>query len=266
MATRTSPIPIFIISFNRLTVLKQSLESYRQIAGHTIVIHDTGSTYAPLLDYLVELEQQGAVIYRDRPAIKNGDDLTSVNETVQSWLEQHPDVNYYVVTDPDVMLEDGCGDILRFYEFMITTYGVPVVGPMLRIDDIPDCYPLRQRVIDGHSKQYWDRTPSQTVWNSSSVAYLPALIDTTFGMYRRGRAFTRPTAGARTYKPYWAKHLDWYINPANMADDQLLYLRSASKASHWGGYWLRNKLEHGVNPPEPTTSGPLAATWSPDEI
>ena len=246
-----SSIPIFIISFNRLTVLRKSIESYRQIAGHTLVIHDTGSTYGPLLAYLVELEQHGAVVYRDRPAIKYGDDLNSVNETVQSWLEQHPDADFYVVTDPDVMLEEGCSDIFGFYRFMIRKYGVPVVGPMLRIDDLPDHYPLRQRVINGHTRQYWHKTVEYTSWNSASIGFQSALIDTTFGMYPRHLPFRRLMKGIRTHQPYWARHLDWYIDPANLEDDQLLYLHLASNVSHWGGDWLRKKLEHGLNPPDP---------------
>jgi hypothetical protein len=241
-------IPIFIISFNRLFVLKRSIESYRQVTGHTLVIHDTGSTYGPLLEYLAELEQEGATVYRGRRPIARPEDLNSVHETVQHWLELNPRVNYYVVTDPDVLLEEGCSDIFEFYRVMLEAHKVDVVGPMLRIDDIPNHYPLKQRVISKHTQIFWHKTPELTLWKSGVVGYQHADIDTTFGMYPRRVRFRRLLSGIRTYRPYWAKHLDWYIDPGNMTEDQKLYLQSASDVSHWGGPWLRNELEHAQIP------------------
>jgi hypothetical protein len=242
-------IPIFIISFNRLTVLKVAIESYRQLPGHSIIVHDTGSTYLPLLDYLSELERQGAVIYRNRASISRWDDLNSVNDTVRDWLGKHPTSRYYCVTDPDIMLESACSDLFEFYEFMLKTRGPQVIGPMLRIDDIPHHYPLRERVISGHAAQYWDKEPCRIDWKGRSVGYQFTRIDTTFGMYSRDVPFQRYRAGIRTYEPYWARHLDWYIDPTNMQEDQRLYLSSASQVSHWGGHWLRDKLHFGVDPP-----------------
>ncbi len=249
MISSIAAIPIFIISYNRLTVLKQSIKSYRQIIGHTIIVHDTGSTYPPLLDYLFELEQQDIEVYRNRPSILKPDDLNTVDETIQPWLARHPEVGYYVVTDPDVMLLGDCSDIFEFYKFILDNHDIPVVGPMLRIDDIPPHYPLQQRVIEGHTRQYWSKVPEYVCWNSAQVAYQRALIDTTFGMYSRRLPFRRRMLGVRTHKPYWARHLDWYIDPENIEEDQLLYLNESSDVSHWGGDWLRRKLEFGWSPP-----------------
>ncbi len=242
MGARDDEIPIFIISYNRLSVLKQSIGSYREVQGHHIVIHDAGSTYGPLMEYLGELEQQGATVYRNRRPIVRDDDLNSVNETVQHWLEQHPAVNYYVVTDPDIALEEGCADILDFYRSMLDGHKVDVVGPMLRIDDIPDHYPLKKRAIEGHTAQFWHKNPETTIWRSVAVGYQYAAIDTTFALYPRRLRFQRLRSGIRTYRPYWAKHLDWYMDPDNLSEDQKLYLRTASDVSHWGGRWLRDKI------------------------
>ena len=241
-------IPIFIISFNRLESLKQSINSYLQIKDHQIVIHDTGSTYEPLLAYLGGLERDGTTVYWNKPSISSDKDLNSVNETVQNFLSKNPSIDFYVVTDPDIALEPGCDDIFDFYKFAIKTYELPVIGPMLRIDDIPDHYPLKEKVIRGHTAQFWSKQPINMTWNARTLRYQPAPIDTTFAMYPRNLSFRRLRSGWRTYEPYWAKHLDWYIDPDNMTDDQKYYLQTASSVSHWGGPWLRDKIISGVDP------------------
>jgi hypothetical protein len=251
------PIPIFVISFNRLAVLKSTIDSYRQIEGTSIIIHDTGSTYAPLLTYLAELEREHvSVHYKQRPIIQD-DDLNSVAITVLDWLSKH-DSPYYVVTDPDVALEDGCEDILEFFQHLLDVFpDIDVVGPMLRIDDIPNSYPLKSLVIQRHTDQFWHKTPEWISWRGQKIAYQRATIDTTFGMYRRGTTFRRLCKGVRTYAPYWAKHLDWYIDPQNMTEDQIFYLQTASDVSHWSGAWLRESLDRqssGLSAVNPATT------------
>jgi hypothetical protein len=242
-------VPIFVISFNRLEVLRRSIASYRQLGDIEVVIHDSGSSHLPLLEYLEALERQDVTVYRNRSNIEDGDDLNSVNETVQHWLENHPEARNYVVTDPDIELEDGCSDLLSFYRYVLDNFSdVDVVGPMLRIDDIPDFYPLKEKVIRGHTAQFWHKEPLYMTWGAAAVAYQHAPIDTSFGMYRRTQPFQRLLHGIRTYEPFWAKHLDWYIDPSNMTDDQKVYLQTASKVSHWGGGWLKTKLEEGLDP------------------
>jgi hypothetical protein len=39
-----------------------------------------------------------------------------------------------------------------------------------------------------------------------------------------------------------AKHLDWYIDPKHMTEDQRLYLKAPEKLTHFGGTTLRNKI------------------------
>ena len=242
-------VPIFIISFNRLEVLKKSISSYAQLGDIDLVIHDAGSSHLPLLAYLTFLESQGVTVYRNRPAIDHGDDLNSVNETIQHWLQDHPDAEYYIVTDPDIELESGCSELLSFYQYVFSSFSdVDVVGPMLRIDDLPDFYPLKEKVIRGHTAQFWHKEPLKMSWSSKTIAYQHAPIDTSFGMYRRAQPFQRLLDGIRTYEPFWAKHLDWYIDPDNMSNDQKTYLMTASNVSHWGGGWLKTKLEKGLDP------------------
>ena len=48
----------------------------------------------------------------------------------------------HVSTDPDIELDNVNGDILEYYIWLVNKFNNKfVVGPMLRIDDIPDYYP-----------------------------------------------------------------------------------------------------------------------------
>jgi hypothetical protein len=165
---RISPVPIFIISYNRLAVLRQAINSFRQIDETKVIVHDAGSSYAPLLKFLAELEREGASVYYDRQRIVRDDDLNSVADTVSDWLQKH-DASHYVVTDPDVALEDGCRDILEFYQSLLDEFpDVEVVGPMLRIDDIPDSFPLKRLVIQRHTNDFWHKPPEWIAWKGHS--------------------------------------------------------------------------------------------------
>jgi hypothetical protein len=228
-----------------LKCLKTVIDSYKShiTTSHEIVIYDANSTYKPLLDYLKQLEQEGVTVYRSAKNITVDEHLNSVADAIDDWFATYS-ASYYVVTDPDIALEGNCGDILELYAYLLDTRDIEVVGPMLRIDDIPDYYPLKQKVIERHTEQFWHKTPLTLSWKAKTIQYQLAPIDTTFGMYRSGFKFHRLCNGYRTYAPYWAKHLDWYINPAEMSEDQLYYLEHASIVSHWGGTWLREKISN----------------------
>lgn len=234
--------PIFVISFNRLTVLRLALTSYEQLPGTQIIIHDTGSTYEPLLAYLSELQQSGKATICHGPPVLCGDDLNSVAATIERWFSEN-DADHYIVTDPDVALCDDCHDLLELYADLLRGFPTAeVVGPMLRIDDIPDHYPVKEFATQRHVEQFWHKTPLSLDWNGKVIQYQKAPIDTTFGMYRMDFKFHRLSSGLRTYAPYWARHLDWYIDPERMEPDQKFYLQTSSDVSHWGGAYLREKL------------------------
>lgn len=240
-------IPIFVITHDRSEVLKQSLESYYRYIDtpFEIVIFDQKSTFGPTVNYLKSLEANGIpVIWNPR----NGampemcEDLRVV---IQEWLLLNP-APYYIVTDPDIAL-DGCGrDILEFYASLLQMFNdITCVGPMLRIDDIPDHYPFKEEAIKRHYKQFWGNVPRVITYKNLKYHILPSMIDTTFAMYRSDFAFKNLNVGIRTYAPYMAQHLDWYIDPNNMTDDQLYYMKQANHhVAHWGAGFLRWSLEN----------------------
>jgi len=245
---RAPKIPVFYIARDRVGVLRKSLDSLAPFREQLqIVLHDNESSFPGMLEYLSELESQGARVYSSKHTGSLEDISESVAQTIQRWFDDSKSrAQHYVVSDPDIAFEDPPPDLLDIYRAILDRYSeAMVVGPMLRIDDIPDAYPLKEKVIQLHTEQFWHKEPVTVRILNKSIQIQQAPIDTTFGMYRRDFGFKRLNMGVRVYAPYAARHLDWYIDPANMQPDQVYYVNHASEVSHWGGAWLKEQLESG---------------------
>ncbi len=227
-------IPIFIITRDRVSCLKQCIEGYKKLGKIEIVIHDNGSTYPPMIEYLSDLEQQGIKVYRnvdsnDFKAISN-----NVSSTIQDWYTTKSS-KYYIVTDPDIELESPSPDLLQYYQDALERHPqATCASPMLRIDDIPDHFAFKETMIKSHMIQFWDK--SHLTWLFKEVKIQFAAVDTTFAMYRKSFRFKRLNRGVRIHEPYMAKHLDWYIDTENITDEQKYYSDNASTVSTLSNY------------------------------
>lgn len=234
------PVPIFIVTRDRLDVLLKSIESFKQLnTNYEIIVHDNLSTFKPLIDYLKNESDAGNLtVYWNKRNV-----LEDVGRSISDYYRKGCKSDFYVVTDPDIQLMDIEPDMLEFYIFILKKYqNITVVGPMLQIDDLPDHYPLKQRVIESHTRQFWHKTPTHINYKGVDMQIQYAPIDTTFGMYRKSYSFKPLNSGIRTYKPYSARHLDWYIDPENLSPDQIYYLKSSSSVGHWSSTSLKPLL------------------------
>lgn len=226
--------PIFIITCDRLQILDKAIQSYHTIGSDIeIVIHDNGTTFPETLDYLQEIEKYGVTVYWKGK--KNcASDLNDLQETINDFRKKKSFENY-VVTDCDIELHNIKPDILEFYSSVLNQYkNASVVGPMLEINDIPNHYPLKHRVVRSHSQKFWDKPQFGIEYKGKKIRAINACIDTTFGMYRAGFPFARLQLGIRTLAPYSALHLDWYIDPNNVSPDQQYYAHHCSpRISTW---------------------------------
>tara|TARA_Y100000310_G_scaffold342719_1_gene447073 strand:- start:252 stop:1619 length:1368 start_codon:yes stop_codon:yes gene_type:complete len=240
-------VPIFIITRDRLDSLRESIDSYhRDIkTPFEIVIHDNDSTYGPTIDFLKNLEKEGTKVYWNKE-----NDLRSVNASISDWMERHKNVKYFVITDPDVALDSVAGNILEFYKALLkANRHAQVVGPMLEIDDLPDHYPFKREVVKSHYYQFWQHTPTTLGYDGKVCNVQRAAIDSTFGMYRRGYTWNGPVVGIRTYAPYSARHLDWYLDPDNLSEDQEYYKNGVSSGiGGWGSNMLKNNAHPDFHP------------------
>lgn len=228
-------IPIFIITKDRLKCLRQAITSYREAikTPFEIIIHDNGSTFNPTVKYLKSLESIGIKVYRNTKQYTSiNEELLTVSKSIEDYLNKNRNTPYYIVTDPDIILDSTNGDILEFYAHVLNKTNVNVVGPALRLDNIPDYYPFKRKVLK-HERKFWSSYRKIRFKNKKYICY-NANIDTTFGMYRSSYKFSRPTFGVRVGKPYLAMHSDWYLEPGKLSRDQRYYSNKTYKISHWG--------------------------------
>ena len=95
-------VPIFVMTRDRVSSLRETLESYkRTIASpYSIIILDHNSTYPPMLDYLAYLQSENNVtVHTLRNETWNMACVESA-DYIGDYLRAHPDVQYYVFTDP----------------------------------------------------------------------------------------------------------------------------------------------------------------------
>ena len=225
-------IPIFIIVHNQLDILKKSVASYEKFIETPIkiIFHDVATSYKPTLDYLEERKRQGYKVYRSE--INNHH---TVINSIKDYYKNNPEFEYYVMTDPDIELDNSPGDILKIYTELLNKYKCLSVGPMLRINDIPDYYPGKKVAIRRHTSQFWSKPKYSITLDKKEIKFIKCMTDTTFQLCNIKYIPPRfPHKNSiRVCPPYSARHLDWYIDPNNLTPCQLYYQNNTTKISHW---------------------------------
>ena len=107
-------------------------------------------------------------------------------------------------------------------------------GLGLMIDDIPECYSLHEYVLKWE-QQHWESTVEPGVFAAN--------VDTTFAAYRPRSTFAKKPA-LRTGAPYVARHLPWYLDSANLSEEERYYRSHTSATINtWNQERLPPKLD-----------------------
>lgn len=190
-----------------------------------------------MLEFLQSLRDERNITVHtlDEPVWKHA--LAHVNRIIQQYLLERPNVEYYVMTDPDVALKRTNPDVLLFYVALLSSCpSVRVVGPHLQISDIPNHY---QNQVQGKTpyeweSYFWQKVPYMATWKGVGYHFVEQPINTTFAMRRRTQGFARLTRPSiRTYAPYSAVHLDWYLNTSDLPPDKAYYKNRSKGVNNW---------------------------------
>jgi hypothetical protein len=211
-------IPIIINNFNRVTFPQQLVSALERLGYNNIIILDNNSTYPPTLEYYRSLRHQ--VI----PAGENYGHLAFW----QSGLYKKFRWSYFAYTDSDVLPEATCpADFMIHFRMLLTNnLSLDKVGFGIAIDNLPNAFSLKDKVI-AYEKKYWEKPVAPGVYD--------APIDTTFALYRpwsnlvAGHAFTMKAR--RTGRPYTIMHLPWYLDSANLPEEEKYYRQAANNSS-----------------------------------
>lgn len=209
-------IPVFLISYNRLSYIRQMIEQLEKYNFNNIYIIDNCSTYEPLLDYYKMCGHK--VFYMKENC---GHMVFWKSNTFSKYRK-----NFYIVSDPDLEILDSCPD--NFIEFMFNTlYKYPdarKVGFSLKIDDL-DNNDLSADVVNWEKQYYQNYKSKDNIYKAD--------IDTTFAIYLPDQlvSFHSYYEAYRTGYPYQAKHLPWYITKNNLTEEDMYYF--GRKANGW---------------------------------
>jgi hypothetical protein len=186
-----------------------------------------------MVKYLNELAFTGVEIWYsgNRSWLEMLNDLST---NITRYLKQRPHLRYYIVTDPDIGLNGTADDLLLFMAGILNACPrVDVVGPALQISNLPTYYEKRDAVYK-HESQFWTTVPGTAMWKDKAFHLAVQPLDTTFALRRSTFAFRRLTGvSVRTYAPYMAIHLDWYLNSSSPDNDYQWYLRNQRDVNHW---------------------------------
>lgn len=209
-------IPIIINNFNRLTYLRELIQSLQERGYNNIIILDNDSTYPPLLEFYETCPYE--VIHLG----KNYGFLAIWETDVYARFKN----GFYVYTDSDVVLDESCPADFMFHlwEGLRKHPRYLKVGLGIRIDNLPDSYDNKAKVIAWESK-FWEKKIDD--------AYYDAQVDTTFALYRPycwGPA-EQGFPHLRTGLPYVICHKPWYVDSKNLSEEDQYYKNISSKTS-----------------------------------
>ena len=206
---RWKDIPVIINNHDRLSGLKILLPWLANLRFSKIIIFDNASSYPPLLDFYESIKSQYMIV---RCPTNMG--------PLSIWHYDGfptPEGRFFY-TDSDVVPDDSCPD--NICEIMVNVLDkfpeVFKVGPCLRIDDLPDHYFQKQKVIDWESKHFWkekfDTGFGVNAWKGG--------IATTFALWKSARW---DLSGVRLDFPYAFRHLPWYTDSDNPTEEDVYY-------------------------------------------
>ena len=209
-------MPVFIISRDRLDPLEK-LVSWLELEGMTnIIVVDNASSYPPLVEYLDRTPHK--VVRLDRNVGHTAPWSAGLVGKLASGVP-------YVVTDPDVVPEDAAHGAVEHMCWLLNRHADFVkVGLGLRIDDLPDHYEVKDRVLE-HERQFWMRPVPGGAFH--------AVVDTTFALHRSGVGYCLGPA-LRTGPPFLAQHDPWYMDSSDPPVEFTYYRTHATTSTTWG--------------------------------
>jgi len=249
MSLPDDKIYYFIMNHNRLDVLKIQVESlrYHQEDIEMVIIVDHNSTYQPLLDYYQSIEGDSWIkVERIRDQYYGKINVSDVNlarvgfknlvRLTKEYYQKYK-FNYFGKSDPDCEIPK----TKHYFRHLINIskhHGDDFqIGGALRIDDIPDEYPLKEDILK-LERRFWVKSLEhhENINGHDYILYKPTAIDGTpaifsskfIPVYHEIFCYFK---SIRVAGDFQIKHLDWYIYEPN---EELINYRktSGTKASH----------------------------------
>lgn len=209
-------IPVIINNRNFLTWPKAMVERIKEYDSvGEIIIVDNDSTYPPLLEW-----------YATNPCrIERLDTNVGMGAPWVSGVVKELNGAPYVLTDPDLGLEETPNDTLLYLLDKLNTLQLDKVGLGLDWQIVEKKSPYYER-LNLYEKSRWNKSPMK------DGVYTEVQIDTTFALYNVDHYFI---GGGSTTFPYVARHYPWEfsIEEARNSEEFMHYMNNATSASSY---------------------------------
>lgn len=223
-------IPIFITVRDLLDAPRQLATQVANMDLGLPILLDLASTYPPTVEWLATADM---TTYR----LENIGNRAAWNAGLVRTAAEHVALYgspYFGVSDGDIDLSGIPQSLLEDMAAILDADPtIPKVAVSLRLDDLPDCYQDKARVL-AHEGQFWQK-PRRV----GRFDVFDADADTHFALHRAGSRWEGYKA-VRTAAPHIARHTPWYWDPDNLAPDVQWYLNNM--VTHWATWSTRMKL------------------------
>ena len=223
-------VPVFIICRDRLSPLLELLDYLERAGCDDIYLVDNASSYDSLLEYYEQTPHHVVRLeHNPGPFTLWRDDLLS------DLKISGP----FVCSDPDVVPIEECPlDAIDYFAEVLERFPRHLkAGFGLKIDDIPDAYPLKQEVLLVE-RYNWEKRLGPRLYEG--------FIDTTFALYREPAEFDFIPA-VRTGYPYIARHWTWYLDPEDLPPDERHYRDHSTRVPWYSRDTVALKLDRLVS-------------------
>lgn len=217
-------IPIIIINFNQLFYLKKQVDFYLSRGFENIIIIDNYSTFPPLIEYYKEIRDLVKIEFMEQ---NFGHLVFFKSENLQKEYGK----GYFIITDADIVPNKNLPP--DFMKILIEKLHqnfekITKVGFALEINDIPNHFPHKGKVISWESKHWENEIEKDCYLNK---------IDTTFALYKPNypKRFSAVDfyKGLRIGGHFTAKHGGWYKNPNKLTEEEKFYEEHAGSSASW---------------------------------
>ena len=220
---------VFMTIFNRFTWAIKMCEKFDS-AGLEVILIDNKSTYPPCLEWLKNCN------YKVEPGTNNYGPWEFMRTDL---FTKYPD-RYFFLADSDYDISQVPDDFPEFLMKGLLNTIHPEVwksGLSVEIEDLSK---------NEYTKQIYEHEISFWQTEVDDLGFYHSWVDVGIALYDRTRRKSNWYDALRAPRPYTCQHLDWYLTPETIREEDIYYFEIKNHAHHgYGREWYNKYYKTG---------------------